>query len=105
MEQVVRAVISSSMGYKWALDQFQVPLTILESYVRKKRAAPDYAVVKSLGKFISVFSKKQEKELVAYLHKMEVHRFGLTIKELRTLAFQLAERNNFFYSFKDEAAV
>ncbi|KAF2881674.1 hypothetical protein ILUMI_24531 [Ignelater luminosus] len=82
----------------------QVPQTISEHYVRKKCADPDYAVVKSLGRFTSVFSENQEAELAAYLHKMEAQLFGLIINELRRLAFQLAKWNNLPHPFKDEAA-
>ncbi|KAF2897423.1 hypothetical protein ILUMI_08749 [Ignelater luminosus] len=88
------------MGFKRAADQFQVSQKTLERYVRKKRADPDYAVVKSLGRFTSVFSKNQEEEPVAYLHQIEDQPFGLTIKELRTLT----KRNSPPHPFKDEAA-
>ncbi|KAF2884485.1 hypothetical protein ILUMI_21681 [Ignelater luminosus] len=82
MKQAVRAVISGSMGYKRAADQFQMPQTTTTS----------------------VFSKNQEEKLVAYLHKLVAQLFGLTIKELRTLALQLAKRNNLPHPFKGEAA-
>ncbi|KAF2891324.1 hypothetical protein ILUMI_14849 [Ignelater luminosus] len=44
-EQTARAVISGSMAYKRAADQFQVPQVTLEHYIRKKHPNPDYAVV------------------------------------------------------------
>ncbi|KAF2899527.1 hypothetical protein ILUMI_06648 [Ignelater luminosus] len=87
IQQAVRAVISNSMKYKWAADQFEVSQTTLQRYVRIKSADPDYAMVKSLDRFTSVLSKNQEEEL-----------------KLRTLAFQLTERNNLPRPFKDEAA-
>ncbi|KAF2879320.1 hypothetical protein ILUMI_26831 [Ignelater luminosus] len=87
--------------FLWAANQFQVPQTTLERYARKKRADSDYVVVKPLGRFTSVFSKNQEEVVVANLHKVEAQLFGLTIKALRTLAFQLAGRN-VSHPFKNE---
>ncbi|KAF2895291.1 hypothetical protein ILUMI_10887 [Ignelater luminosus] len=50
MEQVVRAVISGSIEYKWGSNQFQVLQTTLERYVIKKPADPDYAVQSSISR-------------------------------------------------------
>ncbi|KAF2881859.1 hypothetical protein ILUMI_24309 [Ignelater luminosus] len=75
MEQTMRAVINGSMGYKLAVDQFQVAYATFERYVRKKREDHDYAVI-----------------------------FDLTIKELCILAFQLAERNKLSSSIQNKTA-
>lgn len=87
------------MGYKKAAVQFKVPQTTLERHVKKKRDTPEYSVKKSMGRFTCVFSEVQEAELVDYLTKMEAQLFGLTITELRDLAFQLAERNKLKHPF------
>lgn len=99
MQEAVSAVINGSMGYKKAATQFQVPQTTLERYVKKKRTNADYVITKSMGNFTCVFNEEQEAELVAYLKKMEAQLFGLTVNELRELAFQLAERNNLKHPF------
>ena len=87
------------MGYKKAALQFKVPQTTLERHVKKKRDDPEHSVKKSMGRFTCVFNEAQESELVDYLTKMEAQLFGLTINELRDLAFQLAERNKLNHPF------
>ncbi|KAK9694579.1 Tc5 transposase DNA-binding domain [Popillia japonica] len=48
---------------------------------------------KGLGRHKPVFSPAQEKELVEYILCMESRLFGLTLDALRSLAFELAQRN------------
>lgn len=103
MEAAVNAVLEGQMGSLKASRQFNVPQTTVERHVAKKRANPDYAVVKKLGSITSVFTAEQEAELKDYLTQMEGQFFGLTIKELSELAFQLAERNNMKHPFNAAA--
>jgi len=52
-----------------------------------------------------VFTKEQEVELVEYIKTMEARLFGLTSLELRSLAYQLAVKNNISHTFcKDDLA-
>jgi hypothetical protein len=48
---------------------------------------------KILGSRKTVFSAEQEEELVNYILDMEVRMYGLTTHDVRSLAYQLAERN------------
>lgn len=102
MQEAVEAVVNGSMGYYKAARQFDVPQTTLERHVAKKRSQPDYSVKKVLGPIQCVFNEKQEDELVSYLTRMEGQLFGLTVKELCELAFQLAERNGIRHPFNKE---
>lgn len=52
-----------------------------------------------MGNFKKTFSSAQEEELVEYIKLMESRLFGLTTKDLRRLAFQLAEKNNIKHTF------
>lgn len=56
-------------------------------------------IVGSLGSRKPVFNLRQEKELVEYALLMENRFFGLTLRELRSLAFEVAERNNLPHNF------
>jgi hypothetical protein len=47
---------------------------------------------KFLGSKCPVFSPEQQEELVNYILKMESMFYGMTIKDVRHLAFQLAEK-------------
>jgi len=52
-----------------------------------------------------VFSEAQENDLVDHLIKMEALFHGLTTKDLRHVAFQLAERNQIDHTFNKEVAL
>ncbi|XP_031347130.1 uncharacterized protein LOC116173619 [Photinus pyralis] len=54
-----------------------------------------------MGNFKKTFTDVQESELVEYVKLMEGRLFGLTTKDLRRLAFQLAEQNNIQHNFKN----
>lgn len=73
---------------------------------KNKNLTPSEASKKSLGRFKPIFSDVQEKELADYVMKMESRLFGLTIHDLRYLAFQYAKRNQIPNNFcdKDELA-
>lgn len=58
----------------------------------------------SLGRYTSVFSAEMERELVQYILTMEGMMFGITYKDVRSLAFQMAERHNLPHPFEKEAA-
>ncbi|KAJ3658355.1 hypothetical protein Zmor_010098 [Zophobas morio] len=97
MNQAVDAVISGQMGYMMASNRFNVPSSTLERYVQKRRKNP--GADKTSGKYHTVFTAEQELELVAYLKDMQKQLFGMTMKEFRRLAYQLAEKNNCSHKF------
>lgn len=103
MNRAIQAVINKEMGYYKASQQFNVPQTTLERHTKKKLEDPNYEINKKEGsKFQCVFSEEQEGELENYLLSMESRLFGLTTKDLRSLAFQLAERNNLSHKFNSD---
>lgn len=102
MNMAVEAVLSSQMGLLKAATQYNVPRSSLERYVKKSKDNPDYKIDKSDGKFKNVFTPEQEEELVSYLKMMESRLFGLTMKELRSLAYDLAEKNGLSHRFNQE---
>ena len=59
---------------------------------------------KILGSYTAVFSADIERELVQYILTMEGMMFGITCKEVRGLAFDMAERNNIPHPFKNGVA-
>lgn len=54
---------------------------------------------KILGRFRTIFNDEQENEIISYLIDMEKRFFGLTINDIRSLAYQLAEKNNISHNF------
>lgn len=100
MKKAVLCYVSGEMGFKKAAQEHNVPQTTLERYVLKYRANPDETIItKKLGHYVTVFTNEQETELVEYIKLMEARFYGLTSMELRTLAFELAEKNNIDHSF------
>ena len=57
---------------------------------------------KHLGRYKTVFSESQEKELVDHLLHLEERLFGVTLSDLRTVAFELAEKNKIPHVFNME---
>lgn len=109
MSRAVRAVRNETMGFLRASATYNVPKSTLERRVRKARCAEDADTdsdndygKKKLGRYKTVFNKEQEEELSQYIKSMEARLFGITGKELRILAFQLAERNHIENPFNAE---
>lgn len=104
MEEAVKAVVNGEMGYQRASNQFNVPQTTLERYVKKRKNNPNEQTISTtLGRYKTVFTRLQEQEIASYLRHMEERLFGLTMTECRKLAFQLAELNNIDHPFSKTA--
>ncbi|XP_046388449.1 uncharacterized protein LOC124157622 [Ischnura elegans] len=102
MGEAVNAVLEGRMGYTAASKSFAVPRSTLIDRVKKARKnqlTPALASEKRLGRYDTVFTEAQEKEIVEYVLFMEARLFGLTITDLRRLAFDLAERNSINHTF------
>jgi hypothetical protein len=98
MDRALEAVKTGSMGYLWASKVFNVPKTTLERRVKGKNKLATGSV-KILGNIISVLPSFLEDLLVKHILEMETALFGLTIDDVRRLAFELAELNNIPHKF------
>ncbi|GBO01401.1 hypothetical protein AVEN_70003-1 [Araneus ventricosus] len=105
MAGAIQEVLEGNMGYRRASKAYSVPQTTLERKVkeaRQKKLSSEAAAVKMLGGYITVFSEAQEKEFVQHLIHLEERLFGITLSNLRTLAFELAVKNNIPHVFNTE---
>lgn len=125
MKEAIEEVLAGRMGYLRASKLFNVPQTTLENRVKKAKGglSAEEASKKGilsfiglafvyfiqillctdvLGSYKPVFTEEQENELVEHILQMEGRLFGLTLTDLRTLAFELAERNNIKHNFNSE---
>lgn len=93
MESAIKAVRDKKMGYLEAAKDFAVPRATLFRLVNSEEQDVKKAASTTIGRK-PVFSKQLEQELVSYLVEMEALFFGLTIKDLSIMAYQLAARNN-----------
>ncbi|KAI5700133.1 hypothetical protein M8J76_002129 [Diaphorina citri] len=98
MSQAIIAVRSGEMSLRTAANTHNVPKTTLERKL-KKEGDPQTAAHKSLGRFKPVFSDDQEMMLKNYILQMESRLFGLTILDLRSLAYQFAKMNGIQHPF------
>jgi DDE superfamily endonuclease./helix-turn-helix, Psq domain. len=97
MTEAVNACVNQVMGYQKAAKTFAVPQTTLERKVKAAREAVSRQcapkpVRGSLGPKKPLFTSAEEDQLVEYVLKMEERLFGLTPFDLRTVAFQWAQR-------------
>lgn len=105
MAAAIQEMLNGTMGSKKASASYNVPQTTLEDRVKKARQndlTPQLAAKKGLGRFKPIFTPAQEKELVAYILSLEERLFGITLTDLRELAFQLAENNNIENNFNKD---
>ncbi|CAH2086648.1 unnamed protein product [Euphydryas editha] len=102
MREAVEVVLNGKMGYYKAAKQFNVPQTTLERKVKAARLVLNETsdenlsipIKVPLGPRLPVFSMSEENELCAYLLEMEERLYGLTVKDLKALVYQLAIKNN-----------
>lgn len=101
MRRAILSVVEGSMGYLKAAETYQVPKSTLQDRVNKYRRNNDLTLstLKSLGRFKPVFSSSEEKSLVSHVLNMESRLFGISYKDLRSLAFELAESNKIAHNF------
>lgn len=101
MQRAIEAVTKDGMAYSTAARTFSVPRNTL-----KRRVLGNNIVAKGnkkvLGKYRAVFTEEQEAELVRHVLDLEVRFFGVTILDLRSLAYSLAERNGIPNSFNKD---
>ncbi|XP_030754783.1 uncharacterized protein LOC115881449 [Sitophilus oryzae] len=103
MKKAIQGVKSGKLSCKAAARSYDIPRSTLQRYIKKSVANPDIAakIVKP-GSFKPVFSQEQESELAEYLKGMEGRLFGLSSKEFRSLAYELAEKNGLRHNFDHE---
>ncbi|CAI6368113.1 unnamed protein product [Macrosiphum euphorbiae] len=96
MRKAVKEVIEKRMTFRNACIEFNVPKSTLERKIKQKNLDPSYDTGNkvALGPISKVFSTAEETELVSYIQLMEGRLFGLTLIDLRKIAYQLAIKNN-----------
>ncbi|XP_050301512.1 uncharacterized protein LOC126739756 [Anthonomus grandis grandis] len=92
------AEVKQGMPVKTAARIFNVPRMSLKRRVMDKNSVAKLEI-KSLGSCHPVFSPEQEQELVTHILDFESRMYGLTTRNLRQLAYQLAEKNKIPHKF------
>jgi DDE superfamily endonuclease/helix-turn-helix, Psq domain len=101
MEKAINAVKEHQMAVRAAAKSYNVPRATLQRMLKTSSTS-----LKPLGRR-PVFDKHLEDELSRYILEMESKFFGMTRKDVKILAYQLAEKNNILpnpFSSKNQEA-
>lgn len=102
MMRAIEAVKKKEMGWLKASKIFGVPQATLRRRAEGGKNKLFRGCEKGLGRFQTTFSSETEKELLSHLQLLESRGFGLTPTDVRTLAYQLAEKNGLQHRFNNE---
>jgi hypothetical protein len=95
MKKAILEVTEGKSGYRVASRKFSIPQSTLEDRVKKYRINSNIndASKKGLGRYKTVFTAEQESLICQHIKDLEAQLFGLTYKDFRHFAFQMAEKN------------
>lgn len=96
MENAIREATAGSINA--VASKYGIPYATLYRHIKKGSAE------KKLGRFKPVFSPEQEKSLLEYIKTFDEMFYGLTREDLKTVAFDFAEKNNIPHPFKNGKA-
>lgn len=104
MKNAIEKVANRKMGLNKAAASYNIPKTTLIRRLTKYESTKDItkATEKKMGRYEQVFNADLEKELASFVKDMESRFFGLTTKDLRRLAYDLAEHNKLQHKFNND---
>jgi len=88
MSMAATAIRNGELSVREASSVYGIPKSTLERHKNKKVLVPG-----CLGRFQPTLQKDMEKDLASYCTNMQQCLFGLTLTDMRRMAFQVAERN------------
>ncbi|XP_053692646.1 uncharacterized protein LOC128741096 [Sabethes cyaneus] len=97
MSQAISAV-HNGLSKNQAANMYGIPKRTLRRYLEKTED-PKLITLPPLGSFATVFSLQQEEELATYAIQMSECFHGLSSREMRSLAYQMAEKNEIQHPF------
>nr|CAI5859600.1 unnamed protein product [Callosobruchus analis] len=101
MRRAILAVRAKEMGLKRASNHFGVPKSTLKDKVNNKVKDIDQLVHSRLGRK-PVLGDELENILISYCLEMEKRFYGLRTKDVKKMAFLLAERNGLPHPFTEK---
>ncbi|XP_034945045.1 uncharacterized protein [Chelonus insularis] len=104
MKNAIIDVTSGKCGFKKASQVYGVPKSTLEYRIKIYRNEKDLEVAarKGLGRFKSVFSLENEKLIIEYIKLLEQRLFSLSHRDIRSLAYEMADKYNLQNNFNEE---
>ena len=104
VRRAVEAVRNKEMEFLKASKLFNVPRSTLEKYVDNKTKDLDTTLKRKIGRKCAL-GDELENELASYCKVMDERFFGLQVKDIRVLAYQLALKNNLQHPFHSETGM
>jgi transposase-like protein len=103
LQKALATIKREGTSTKRTAEDYGIPRQTLARYLQQEAAEglPE-AEAKKIGSFKTVFSPNEERELVSHILKLEVRCYGITTREIRSLAYQLAIRNGKTHCFNSE---
>lgn len=95
LRAAVNAVNQQGFSKNRAAIEYGVPRQTLNRYLR----CPEHDVRENTMPTGTVFSRQQEEDLMQYLLDMDKRLYGLSLRDLRSVAYQLAEKNHIKHRF------
>lgn len=93
--------VKTGVSITAAAKLYFIPKRTLLRYLDKQVEAGRLELSR-MGRFKTVFTLKQEGELVRHIIQMSISGFGLTHRDIRSLAYQTAEKLQLNHPFKRE---
>lgn len=96
LQNAIHDYRSGGVGLNECARLHKVPKATLKRHLDKGETSETVEVNKGRP---TVFNNELENLLVKHILKLEQHMFGLTIKDIRSLAYQIAEKNSIAHNF------
>jgi hypothetical protein len=94
LQEALDAIKEGKMSKKKASEYYGIPRPTLIKRLKNPNHSPH-----NLGRFKPVFDNAFESELVMHCVEMQQRFYGLTLNDLKSLAFQLADKNGIQHPF------
>ena len=94
LRKAISEVVNGNMSKAKASKQYHIPLATLVRRCKNPDHTPN-----GLGRYKCVFDSEFEHDLCNYIIEMQNRFYGLSLSDLRSIAFQLAERNELPHTF------
>lgn len=101
MANAIKAIRDKQMGFLKASKTYGVPKTTLIRLSKMEDQSLSDVTNHKLGRK-STLPSELEAELCDYILEIEKSGFGLTRSDIRSLAYQLAEKNNLKHTFSQD---
>lgn len=103
MERAISAYRNGDMGFNQCCRQYGIPKPTLKRHLDSKNIKANEGT-KAMGRHTTL-PPDVEKQLVDHLKQLEACFFGLTITDVRRLAFQIALKNDIPHVFNEEKQI